>query len=909
MTLQPGTRLGPYEILSAIGAGGMGEVYRARDTKLGRDVAIKVLPESVATDPERLARFHREAQVLASLNHPNIAHIHGYEESGGIHALVMELVEGSTLTDRIARGPLPLNEVLPLAKQIAEALEAAHEQGIIHRDLKPANIKVREDGAVKVLDFGLAKLIDPVGVPGRNPNVTASPTITSPAMMTGVGVILGTAAYMSPEQAAGKPADKRSDVWAFGCVLYEMLTGRRAFGGEDMSDTLANILKSEPDWNVLPADVPPAVRTLLARCLAKEWRRRISDMSTAQFLVSEYSDLAVAPAAARAAFVGRPSSLWRRWGASGAAVLAGAVVTAVGLRLATKTPAEPHPVRFVVPAPDGWNLTVGVGPTTTGTSFNSLVAVSPDGERVGFVARNRSGDTQLWVRGLDTLNSVDLPGTDGASSPFWSPDSKWLGFFASGKLKKIALAGGPPVTLCDAANSRGAAWSSTGVIVFGSPVPQSPLQKVSAGGGTPSDASTLAQGESGHWRPLFLPDGRHVLYRAMSSTPSAGGPIFIGSLDSSERRMLLNVDSENVAYSRGHLVFLRETTLMAQPFDAQRLELSGEAFPIAGQIATMGGPTLGVFSASDSGVLVYQSAWSSKSQLTWFDRAGHQLSTLGDKADYFDVRLSPDGTRAAIAVRDEAARTRDIWIYDVARETRTRFTSDPADELSSVWSPDAQRIVFNSGRKGRLDLYQKATNGSGSEELLLADPPLNKHPMSWSPDGRFLLFFTEGAATSTDIWALPFQGDRKPFPLLQTPSSENIVQFSPDGKWMAYYSEEGTLGAGHGRIYVSPFPGPSSRVQISTEDGAVVYPRWRRDGRELYYLNRDGDIRAAAIKVSGSILEGGTVQTLFRFSRPPVRYPYDVSADGQRFLVMVPVDQSAATPLTVVMNWQSDVKK
>ena len=890
MGLPSGTHLGPYEILSAIGAGGMGEVYQAHDTKLGRDVAIKVLPEAFAHDPDRLSRFQREAKMLAALNHPNIATIYGLEQSNGTSYLVMELVQGETLAERVKRdGAVPVEEALAIAKQIAEALEAAHEKGIIHRDLKPANVKLTPEGKVKVLDFGLAKAF---AGDAANEDAANSPTLSMAATMH--GVILGTAAYMSPEQARGKPVDKRTDIWALGAVLYELLTGKAAFQGEDVTDILAAVVRAEPDWQGLPAATPVKIRDLLRRCLQKDKTLR---MQAAGDVRIEIVEALAAPAEQVAAQRGSRERL--AWSVAAFLLVAFVAALAFGaIAYLRRVQQETETMRFFISPPEMWHLSqIGAGGGAA-----APLAVSPDGHRVAFVATSADGKSLLWVRSLDTLAAQSLAGTDGASSPFWSPDSRFLGFFADGKLKKIEVSGGPPIMLCDASNSRGGTWNRDGVIVF-NPTNHE-LQKVSAAGGVPSAATMLGLGEIDHVRPLFLPDGRHFLHYVL------GGPrngINLSSLDSAERKLLLNSDSTNVIYSQGYLLFLRETTLMAQPFDAQRLALTGDAFPIAEQIQTSSTvQPNGVFSASENGVLAYQTGTGAAGyQLLWFDRTGKQVGVLGDPAAYSDLELSPDGKRASVSILDPAGKGRDIWLYDVSRGLRTRFTFGPANlHAKSIWSPDGSRLVFNSNGKGHLDLYQKASSGAGAEEVLLEDN-LDKYPVSWSPDGRFILYVTTGVARINNLFVLPLSGDHKPIPFLKTQFNQPIGQFSPDGKWVAYVSDE----SGRNEVYVAPFPGPGGKWQISTVGG--THPRWRRDGTEIFYLASDYKLMTAAVNGKGSSFEVGAVKSLFQ-TRSPLfanRYSYDVSADGQRFLINTAPEQVASAPITVVLNWTAGLKK
>ena len=888
MAILPGRRLGPYEILSAIGAGGMGEVYKAHDTKLARDVAIKVLPANFVNEPQRLSRFQREARMLAALNHPNIATIYGLEQSDGVTCLVMELVPGATLAERVKAGPLPVEEALRIALQIAEALEAAHEKSIIHRDLKPANIKVTPEGKVKVLDFGLAKAFED---DSTNEDMNNSPTLSRAATMQ--GVILGTAAYMSPEQARGRTVDKCTDTWAFGCVLYELVTGKQAFNGEDITEILASVMKSEPDWTALPAKIPTSIRTLLTRCLRKDRRQRLADAGAVRI---EIEEALTAPASAVAPNAGWSTTGWRERAAwlAGLGLLALTTVAfAIGFVLRAPKPTEA--IRFFVSPPDTWSL-MGAGTLTTGP-----VSVSPDGRRIVMLATSADGKSILWVRSLDTLTAQALAGTEGALRPFWSPDSRFVGFFSGGKLKKIEIAGGPPITLCDAPEGFGGTWNREGVIVF-APTATSALQRVSAAGGAASEVTRLDQGESGHRMPFFLPDGRHFFYRSAVRNLQ-GGLIYLASLASSERKLVLNADSSNVFYTQGHLLFLRETTLMAQPFDPRRLVLTGEAFPIAEQIQTQGNPLAGVFSASENGVLAYQTGAAMDGYaLTWFDRSGKKIGILGEPAIYSDVELSPDGKRASVGI-PEPGKGRNIWIYDVARSLKTRFTFDAAIEAQSVWSPDGSRVVFSSNRKGHYDLYQNAFDGSGTEVPLLEDN-LDKYPESWSADGRFILYGSTGGPTGNDLFVLPLTGDRKPVPFLNTQFNEFFGRFSPDGRWVAYRSNE----SGKFEIYVAPFPGPGGKRQISTSGGG--FPRWRRDGTEIFYLAPDNKLMVASVNGKGPSFEVGAVKPLFDTRVfTGLRYPYDVTADGQRFLVNSLPGQVSSAPVTVVVNWTAGLKK
>jgi serine/threonine protein kinase/Tol biopolymer transport system component len=883
-----GKRLGPYEILSNIGAGGMGEVYRAKDTRLDRIVAIKVLPPHLADRAELRERFEREAKAISSLNHPHICTLYDVGRQDGIDYLVMEYVEGETLAARLTKGPLPLDQVLQYAIEIADALDKAHRKGVTHRDLKPGNIMLTKSSS-KLLDFGLAKLQE--GVAPATP-LSRLPTGKDP--ITAKGTILGTLQYKALEQLEGKEADARTDIFAFGVVVYEMATGKKAFEGKSQASVISAIMSSDPQpMSSLQPMTPPALDRVVKRCLAKEPDDR---WQTARDLEAELKWIAEggSQTGTPAPIVARHKSHERLL----AAIAAVAVVSVLVLAFLyfRRVPQDAQTIRFFVSPPETWSLARQV--TSTGAPPAPL-AVSPDGHQIAFAATSTDGRTLLWIRSLDALTAHALTGTEDALRPFWSPDSRFLGFFADGKLKKIEMSGGPPITLCDSSGGGGGAWSRDGVIVF-SPRPFSGFQKVSASGGVPTPATKLVQGDIAHVRPSFLPDGRHFLYRATVSS-STGGPIYLASLDSADRKLLLNADSTNVLYSQDHLFFLRDTTLMAQPFDARRLVLTGEAFPIAEQIQTQSTTPYGVFSASENGVLANQTGpRTAGTQLVWLDRTGKKISLLGEPGAYSDLELSPDGKRASVSIQGQAGNTPDIWLYDVARGLPTRFTFGPAIALTSIWSPDGSRIVFNSDRKGHFDLYQKASSGAGSEEVLLEDN-LDKFPMGWSPDGRFILYRT-GNVRPSGLFVLPLTGDRKPFPFLKTQFNDYLGQFSPDGRWVAYVTDE----SGKNEVYVAPFAG-TGKWQISTAGGTSS--RWRRDGTEIFYLAPDNKLMAAAVGGKGGSFEVGAVKTVFQTSVSGARWQYDVTADGQRFLMNTALEQKASAPLTVVLNWTAGLKK
>jgi eukaryotic-like serine/threonine-protein kinase len=906
----------------------MGEVYRARDPRLAREVAVKVLPEDFLEGEERKQRFEREARLLAALNHPGIAAIYSFEEIPGSspsspgssvtrHVLVMELVEGEDLAQRLTSGPLSLEESLSYAKQIAEALEAAHEKGIVHRDLKPSNVKITPEGRVKLLDFGLAKIFE-AEPSGSSPSISYSPTLTARA--TAAGVILGTAAYMSPEQARGKTVDKRTDVWAFGCVLYEMLAGKRAFEGETVSDTLAAILRGEPDWAALPEQTPAAVRKILRRCLQRDARLRLHDIADARIELEESqgaTSLASATGASSASgqspfeekaavpspTVGRSDetrvergskkilSLVLPW-----AIAAAFAAAAGALALRSRAP-EQRVFRSALPPPEGttfWLESNGPGPAV----------VSPDGRQVAFTAADGAGKVNLYVRGLDSREARALSGAEGAQYPFWSPDGRALGFFVAGKLKTIEVAGGSPLALCAAPEGKGGTWSQAGVIVF-APGPTSPLFKVSEKGGEATAITKLdaVRGDDSHRHPRFLSDGRHFLYIARSQkTAAEGHPILVASLDGGAEKTLLR-SIFAASYASGQILYVRETTLMARPFDAARLSFTGDAVPVADKILTPAtGTAIAVFSASQNGVLVYQTArGEATTRLQWFTRDGKLDGVLGEPAAYRGAVLSPDGKQAVATIRDPATGTSDLWIFDIARGVRTRFTFDPGEDRDPLWSPDGGSVVFSSNRKGHLDLYRKALDGSAEEEVIFASEA-DKYPASWTAGGRTLLFFEDAKDSGIEIRTLALDGARKPESWLRTKFNEIPSQLSPDGRWLPFSSDE----SGRWEVYVTSFPRAGRKWQISAEGGAYAF--WSADGKEILYHDLSGMIRAVAVSARGDSLEIGQSRPMFRAEGPsPAGPAFSPTADHQRFLV-VGEGQKPNALLDLVVNWTADLR-
>ena len=897
-----GENFGAYEVIALLGEGGMGQVYRATDTKLKRQVAIKVLPPSLAGDADRLARFQREAEVLASLSHPNIAGIHGLEESDGVKALVMELVEGPTLAERIAQGAIPLDEVLPIARQIAEALEAAHEHGIVHRDLKPANVKVRPDGTVKVLDFGLAKAMDP---PSASRDVSQSPTITTPAM-THAGMILGTAAYMSPEQARGKPVDRRADIWAFGIVVFEMLTGRRPFVGDDISLTLASVLTKEAEWSALPAPTPAGLRRLLMRCLKKDPKARMRDIGEARLQIEEL--LSGAPEELSVPAAPRTLTLWQRaqpWTSAGvfAIGLVLFAVSIIALRRSGAVAPAAAPVQFTIAAPE--NASFGT-PGGGGTGIATQVAVSPDGRHVVFVARAKSA-YEIWLRPVASLAARPIPGTEGGAFPFWSPDSRFIGFFAAGKLKKVAIAGGPTTELADATGGRGGTWNRDNVILF-TPSNITAVLRVSSAGGAPAVVTTLdpATGETSHRWPYFLPDGRHFLYTAITGTccPALkAGVVRVASLDPADAATTLFEADSSVSYADGYLLFRRDESLMAQPFDLETRQTKGDAFPIVEHVSWEGSRYVGA-SVSQDGALVYgQNDPRAAERLTWLDRTGRAVATVGDAAPYLSLALSPDERRVAVGLATGSPLNRDIWIIDIARNVPSRWTFDPGTDESPVWSPDGTRIAFQRQRSGKVSLRQQLITRTADESLLDDPSSLQIAPSDWSRDGRFIAY-TSTSSGSSDVWILPLSGDRKPFPLVETPSQETGAVFSPDVRWIAYTTNE----TGQGNVVVQPFPGSGGKYQISREGGGR--PVWRADGRELFYVGADGNMMAVPIDATDQF-NAGVPQALFPtlIQAGASQQRYAVTKDGKRFLVSATPQQSRVAPLTVVLNWTATIQK
>jgi Tol biopolymer transport system component len=900
MPLTSGTRLGPYEIIAPLGAGGMGEVYRARDTRLDRTVAVKVLPAHLSSEPQRRERFEREARAISALNHPHICTLFDVGCEGEIDFLVMELVEGETLASRIEKGPLPPEQVLRLGAEIADALDKAHRMGITHRDLKPGNIMLTKSG-IKLLDFGLAKFTAPTDADAPlNAETMLTTKLPGAARqpLTGEGAIVGTFQYMAPEQLEGHEADARSDIFSFGAVLYEMATGKRAFDGKTTASVIAAVLAAEPaPISSLQPLTPPALERLIKICLAKDPDERFQsahDLSLQLKWISEAGSQAGVAAPVAAHRRSRERFAWALIGIV-AGVLIAAALAFVFARSYLNDQPMPNVARFIISLPPEVVNFAEISP-------------SPDGRLLAFVAVSKDGARQIWLRPLDGVVAQPLTGTDGASYPFWSPDSRYLAFFEAGTLKKVAISGGIPQTLCSAADARGGSWNSDGVIVFGAG--GAPLWKVSEVGGAPSPLTTLDRSldEIGRGYPWFLPDGRHFLYGSLRSSFVAKVWLCVGSLDSNESKCLLQADSPAVYAPPGDLLYMHGGTLMAQAFDAQRLVTTGDAVPIAESLQTFSGGSPDArrqsFSVSENGILAYVSAGApAQTELQWFDRSGKKLGTIGQPAGYCCPSLSPDGTRLAADVVDPQFGTRDIWLFDLNRATASRFTFDPTDEVSPLWSSDGSQILFTSTQTGRREIYQKAASGLGDSQLVFASNDQQKSVDDWSSDARFVVYDDTGSPTN--LWILPLFGDRKPSPFVQAAYSAREAFFSPNGRYIAYTSNE----SGHFEIYVQTFPDRTGRWQVSTSGG--THPRWRRDGKELFFVSGQ-KLMAVDVNTAAPQFEAGIPKPLFEADFLSGTYSpsiYAPTADGQRFLAVIPVAQQSISPVTVVTNWPAALKQ
>ena len=875
-----GKTLSHYKVIEKIGQGGMGEVYRAEDTNLSREVAIKVLPEQFTKDPQRLARFEREAKLLASLNHPNIAAIYGFEEADDVRFLAMELVPGETLQERVAKGPVPVEEALEVCRQIAEGVEAAHEKGVIHRDLKPANVKVTPEGKVKILDFGLAKAFE-AEVPVTD--ISQSPTLTEE--MTRAGVILGTAAYMSPEQARGKPVDKRSDVFAFGCVLYELLTSHRAFGGDTVTDTLAKILEGQPDWNVLPQTVPSTIRFLMSRCLQKDPKKRLQHIDGARILIEEALSGATTASAIGLGGVLQPAR-WKLaipWSITAAVTIVAAVAiwNLTGLVLRS---VSPPPTHFVISPPKTAPL---------GDFGGNDLAISPDGRRIVYLARP-GGTRQIYVRSLDALTALPIPGTENAGSPFFSPDGNSVAFFAAGKLQRISLDGGPPITICDAPFEPGSSgsWGPDGTIVFWAS--RSGLSRVSANGGQPESLvrPDPDKGEVGYENPQILPGGKAVLFTVQREDFSR--QISVLSLETGEQQILVEGASQPNYLPTGHLLYRVQGTenLSAVPFDLQRLEVTGDSTPILqGVRRSVAGAD---YAVSENGTLAYVPGGvgsQERRSLLWVDREGQSQSLMEDERRFSSPSLSPDGERLAVTENFN------IWAYEMARGILTPLTFGSRIDRSPIWTPDGKRFTFSIAGSG---IFWMPADGSGEAEQLTESQTL-QIPNSWSPDD--VLAYSEGLPSSGDLWVLPLEEERKPQEFLVTEFNERHPMFSPNGRWIAFTSNR----SGQDEIYVKPYPTQGGLVQISPDGGRE--PVWARDGIELFYRNGN-QMMGVSVQTESSftaerprlVFEGSYIPSQFDWASN-----YDISPDGKQFLMIKQAE--VQTQINVVLNWFEELKR
>ncbi len=895
-----GQIIAQYKIIEKLGEGGMGIVYKALDTKLDRFVALKFLPSHLAASEQDKARFIQEAKSASALNHPNVCTIHDIQEHEGQIFIVMEFIDGQTLQEK--KLTLTQKQAIEYGIQIADGLAAAHEKGIVHRDIKPENIMIRKDGIVQVMDFGLAKL-------------------AGSSRMTKMGSTVGTLGYMSPEQVQGQDSDHRSDIFSFGVLLYEMLAGRSPFNGAHESAILYEIVNVDvPPPSSIKPEIDVELDRIVLECMEKDPNERMQSIKQVAIDLNRFKRTSSRTRMSKTFSTGSVSKMSKESiSHSDSETTSGRLIFGMnrlpwivatvcfvssvmfGVMFFRSSPNERNTIRSVISPPEKAIFSF------FGNS-SGPPAISPDGKRIAFVARDSSDKRHLYVRSLDALDAQPLAGTEGALHPFWSPDNKFIGFVAQGKLKKIDVSGGSPITICNAGDSRGSSWSNEGMIVF-SPGAGNPLFVVSASGGTPTVITNLdsMRKETTHRWPFFLPDGQHFLYFARTVATGAqgeGDAIRVASLDGKVNKILLNASS-NAVYASGYLLFVRGSSLIAQRFNIHSLELEGEATAIVQGIAYDPSIHRGLFSASENGIMVYQTGnVQIGSKLSLADRSGKALGMVGDMGEYSGFRISPDGQRIALSVFDQKSRNNDVWIYEISRGLKTRFTFDPAAELNPVWSPDGNQIVFLSNRKGKADLYIKSSSGAASEEVLL-ETGEGKDPTDWSSDGKFLAFTVNaGPQTQEDIWILSLNHEgagekRKAIPFLQTEFREGEARFSPDGHWIAYSSNE----SGQAEVFIRPFPGSGGEWQVSTAGGFT--PSWRRDGREIYYISNDRKLMKADITVKGSTVEVSSVHSLFEMREEF----YDVLADGKRFILDFPVETQITSPLTLIVNWNAELKK
>ncbi len=891
MPLSVGTKLGPYEILGPLGAGGMGEVYRARDSRLGRDVAVKVLPEHLAATPELRQRFEREARAISSLNHPHICTLHDIGHQDGVDFLVMEHIEGETLAARLEKGALPTPEVLRYATEIADALDKAHRQSMVHRDLKPGNVMLTKSGA-KLLDFGLARVMAPAtpgggsgGLPGAA-MLSHSPTVSTP--LTAAGMLVGTFQYMAPEQLDGREADARSDIWAFGATVYEMATGKKAFEGHSQASLIASILKEQPRRIAeLQPLTPPGLDRLVERCLAKDpddrWQSARDLAHELEWIARAGSQAGVpAPVAARRR--GRE----RIVGAAAILSTLGMIAFAAGFVM--RAPAKPEIVRFEIKPPSA-------------IQFQDAPRISLDGRILAYSATDSTGISRIWLRPLAGTTAQPLAGTEGiVQRPFWSPDSRYLGFFANGKLKKIEVSGGPAITICDAPTGADGSWGRDGVILYDGGT-SDPIKRVPASGGVPVAAALPDTAlHLGVGWPCFLPDGRHFVYMMIGDKAT----LRVGSLDSKDTRELGPAESRTEFAPPGYLLFMRGGSLVAQAFDERALKLTGEPFPVAEPVRA--GPNGGGdFSVSRNGVLVYAVGAGLSGRLLWVGRDARRQEIGGTSniPTLLNPALSPDARRVAVRVLDPQVRTRDIWLVDLARGVTSRFTFEPSNENHPLWSADGARILYFSDASAARGLHIKSATGAGGDELLLKSSD-DLVPTDWSRDGRYVIYERAPVTSHNEIWALPTFGDRKPFPFLQGQFNQYQGRLSPDGEWMAYMSDE----SGRPEVYVQTFPDHGGKWQIST--GGGLDPHWRGDGRELFYLSNDQRMMAVSIRTTPAF-EADVPKPLFPVQvlvpGLGLRTHYAVTADGQRFLLAAPLGSETLAGTQVVLNWTVEARR